>query len=129
MRAYLKCPPVQRCRDIVEQPAYERLDHVRMASREALGLQPVQISEQRQRERIAVREAERLGLQRLWYSTTRQVGPALLGPEVAKRQHLEHRSPARIGAPLHAGQLSAGDHDQRLGRQAGQILFPEPAIE
>jgi hypothetical protein len=46
MRAYFKCPPMQRCRDIVEQPAYERLDHVRMANRKAFGLQSVQVGEQ-----------------------------------------------------------------------------------
>ena len=67
---------MQRCRDIVEQPAYERLGNVRMANGKAFGLQPVQ-----------------------------------------------------VGAPLDAGQLSAGDHDQGLRREARQVLLAEPAIE
>jgi hypothetical protein len=100
-----------------------------MANRKAFGLQPVQVGEQRQRQRVAVREAEGLGLQRLRHSTTRQVVTALLGTEIAKRQHLEYSGPAGIGAPLHAVQLSAGDHDQRLSREARQVLLAEPAIE
>jgi hypothetical protein len=87
------------------------------------------LGHERQRQRMAVGEAQdRLALIR-GHAALRQILPALVGTEIAQRQHAHDGLPARIGPPAGRRRVAAGQHHQHVLRQLRQELLAQPIVQ
>ena len=87
------------------------------------------VHQQRQRERVAVRELEHPPLLLLRDTRAAQEGPRVVRPEVAQRDHAQQVAPARIPPPRSARAVPARHHDQRARRQRRDELLAQPVLE
>jgi hypothetical protein len=87
------------------------------------------LHEERQRERVAMRDVEHPPLLLLGDARAAQEGPRLVGPEVAQGDHTQQVTPPRIAPPRRPRTVPARHHDQRTRGQGWDELFPQPVLE
>jgi hypothetical protein len=87
------------------------------------------LHEQRQGERVAMRDLEHPPLVLLRHARATQEGPRLVRPEVAHGDHAQQVSPPRIPPPRRPGTVPARHHDQRPSRERRDELLPQPVLE
>ena len=87
------------------------------------------VHEQRQRERVAVRELEHPPCCSSATPAPRSKLPRVVRPEVAQGDHAQQVAPARIPPPRRPGTVPARHDDQRTRRQRRDELLPQPVLE
>ena len=87
------------------------------------------IGQQRQPQRVAMRQLDQLVVAGRVDATGVQVLAAVLRAEVAQRHHPQQLPPGRIGAPGRTRRCPPGDHRQGGGRQARQQPGAHPVIQ
>lgn len=115
---------LHQLRHHVGRPAQLRRQHsrVRLPLRE-------HVHQQRQRERVAMRELEHPPLLLVRDTRAAQEGPRVVRPEVAQRDHTQQVAPARIPPPCSARAVPGRHHDQRTRRQRRHELLAQPVLE
>ena len=87
------------------------------------------VHQQRQCERVAVRELEHPTLLLLRDTRAAQEGPRVVRPEVAQGHHTQQVAPPWIPTPRRPGSVSARYHNQRTCRQWRDEPLPQPVLE
>ena len=87
------------------------------------------VHQQRQRERVAVRELEHPPLLLLRDSRATQERPRVVRPEVAQGDHAQQVAPPRISPPRRPRTVPARHDDKRARRQRRDELLPQPVLE
>ena len=87
------------------------------------------IHEQRQRERVAVRQLEHPRLLLLSDARAGQQGPRVVRSEVAQRNHTQQVAPARIPPPGGPRTVPARHDDKRTSGQRRDELLTQPVLE
>ena len=87
------------------------------------------VDQQRECERVAVRELEHPPQMLLRDPRATQEGPRVVRLEVAQRNHAQQVAPAGISAPRLPGTVPARHDDQRTRRQRWDELLPQPVLE
>ena len=139
LRADLERAAVLLARHGLDEQRDERAHHVgrvgepepqHVVGRACLG-RPLRddVGEQRERERMAVRDVGDVLGEALRQARTREVRADVGEAEVAQRHDAHELAPCGIRRPRRGGRAAAGDHDERVGRQLGQEPLAQPGLE
>jgi hypothetical protein len=130
-RRQLERPPVARARHAGEEALDQRRHHVRHVGQleRRLGLLADHVEQQRERQRMAVRELEHPLVEGLRDAPALEQSPRVLATEVAQGHHPQELLPARVAPPRLARTRAAGDHSQRAARQRRDERLPQPALQ
>ena len=109
----------RRCRpawDDLDEPSQQRSDQIR-SQRIGGSFAAVDnhVGQQRQPQRVAVRQLDQLIVTGGFHATAVQVLAAVLGAQVAQRDHPQQFAPRRVGAPGRARWFPAGEHRDCVG--------------
>ena len=131
VRAGLERRAMAAAGDVGDEPRQQLADDVRRGGelrRRALPLGE-DVDQQRERERVPVRELEHAVVQVVADARGGEQGARVGRREVAQRQRAQELTPARILAPAAPGRLAPGDHHERVLAQAGDEPLADPRIE
>ena len=129
LRGGLQGDAVRPARNGRQQPRDQHRDDVLRISGGQHALLPDHLADQRQRQRMAVGELDRRGVQRLRHALAGQQRAGVIRTQIGQPHRPNQRRPARIGSPTRSRRQLPTEHQQRAARQAGRPLVADPSVE
>ena len=109
--ADLQGAAVEAAGDDLDEPSQQRADQIRgQRIGGSFTAADDHVGQQRQPQRVAVRQLDQLVVTGRFHATAVQVVAAVLRAQVAQRDHPQQLAPRRIGAPGRARWFPSGEH-------------------